>query len=107
MSGEFRQVLPQSEITSRIREFQRRIKLGERAGAMSDLARKAGLNRGTVYQAAAGHRISEISQIRLSRALLAVSNEQSATSCRFMHVQIGPAGPRLGFGLGPLGLRKG
>ena len=106
MSVNLMTTLPQAEITRRIQELQRRIALGDKPCAISDLARHAGLDRSTVYQAANGHRIAEVSQIRLSRALIALANEQPARSTRLMHVQFGAEGPRLGFGIGPVGTTR-
>lgn len=98
--------LSQAEITRRIQELQRRIALGDNPCPISELARRAGVNRSTIYEAARGNRVNETSQIRISRALIALAQEPMPPS-RLMHVKIGPAGPRLGFGLGPLGLRRG
>jgi hypothetical protein len=106
MSVKTMPIISQAEISSRIRELQRCNALGEQRCAISELARQAGLDRSTIYQAANGHRIAEVSQIRLSRALVALANEQPARSTRLMHIRFGAEGPRLGFGIGPVGTTR-
>lgn len=97
--------LSQVEITRRIQELQRRIALGDKPCPISELARRAGLDRSTVYEAARGNRISEVSQIRLSRALIALAQEPAAPT-KVMHIHLGSGEPRLRFGVAPVGIRR-
>lgn len=97
--------LPQAEITRGLQELQRRIALGDKPCPISEVARRAGLDRSTVYEAARGNRISEVSQIRLSRALIALAQEP-AKPTKIMHIHFGGGEPRLRFGVAPVGIRR-
>lgn len=93
------------DISNTLRLHQKRLQMGDRLLAMKELAERAGLHRDTLYAAINGDRISEISQIRLSRMLDKLAEEPSAPS-RVMHVRLGPQGPSLGFGIGVGALKK-
>ena len=74
--------------------------------SITEIAKMTGLHRDTVYQAANGERISEHTQIALSRALQTVL-EKASPSTRIMHIKLGSGGPpKLGFGIGPVGGRR-
>ena len=76
--------------------------MGDRLPPLTELADRAGLHRDTLYEALHGRRISHASQARLSTMLTALEVQEKPPS-RLMHVQIGPHGVALGFGVGPVG----
>lgn len=93
------QVLPQSEIARRLREHQARLRLGEPLVTLTELSRRAGIHRDTVYVALAGDRIDQRTQLRLSKVLQDLT-QAPPTTTRLMHVSIGPQGAKLSFGFG-------
>jgi hypothetical protein len=98
-------VLTRKQISQYLREIMLRRRLGDESATITEVARRTGLHRDTVYQAANGERISEHTQIALSRALQ-VLQEETNPKTRIMHVRLGDGTPKLGFGIGPVGGRK-
>jgi hypothetical protein len=92
-------VLSQSEVTRRLREHQARLRLGESLITLTEISRRAGIHRDTVYVALAGDRSDKRTQIRLSAVLQDLANIPPTTT-RLMNVSIGPHGAKLGFGFG-------
>jgi DNA-binding transcriptional MocR family regulator len=91
-------------ISDLLRDHQKRLQMGDNLPSISELADRAGLHRDTLYQAIAGQRISQASQVRLERMLQRLSEEAQPPS-RLMHVKIGHHGVSLGFGIGVRGFK--
>ena len=87
-----------AEIRQALKGHQKRLQLGDSIDSISELAKEAGLHRDTLYAAIAGDRISEVSQIRLSKMLDRI-NEQQPSFSRLMNISISSNGPKIGFGL--------
>lgn len=86
------------EIRQALKTHQKRLRLGEKLKPLIQLAEEAGLHRDTLYAAINGERISEISQIRLSRMLDRLAEEPRAPS-RLMNISFDRDGLKLGFGI--------
>lgn len=95
-------IASRQQISNALRRYQISLRLGAERPSLAELAARAGIHRDTLYQALHGRRISPATQARLSVALNAISNPEES-SPRLMHVRIGPNGPKLGFGIGPVG----
>jgi DNA-binding FadR family transcriptional regulator len=98
-------MMPQAHIATALRSHQKRLQLGDKLPSMTELARRSGMHRDTLYEALNGRRISQVSQIRLSLMLSRLEAEEKPPS-RLMHVRIGSGQPTLGFGVGPVGARQ-
>ena len=92
---------PVSEIRFALKTHQKRLQLGDDLTSITSLAERSGLHRDTIYSLLSGNRISEISQIRLSRLIDQLEKEPSPPN-RLMHISLGTNGPKLGFGIGRL-----
>ena len=88
-----------AEIRLALRTHQKRLQLGDKLQSIILLAERAGVHRDTIYSLLAGNRISEISQIRLSRLIDMLALDPSPPS-RLMHISLTGMVPKLGFGLG-------
>ena len=68
---------------------------------MSEVAKRAGIHRDTIYALLNGEHINIRSQYALSKAVnqleIELANKQKT---RLMSVSLGPEGPRLRFGMG-------
>mgnify|MGYP006269236251 CR=1 FL=1 len=98
-------ILTRKQISQSLREIMLRRRLGDEIATITEIARRTGLHRDTVYQAANGERVTEHTQTALSRILQALE-EETRPSTRIMHVRIGIGLPKLGFGIGPVGARR-
>lgn len=96
-------VMSRSSISNALRDLALRRRLGDKVISLSEIARRSGLSRETLHVAARGEKVSETTQIRLSRVLRAIAAEP-ATQSRIMHINIPPGGgiPNLRFGIGPV-----
>jgi hypothetical protein len=97
--------LSRAEISTALRTHQKRLQMGDKLLPLTELADQAGVHRDTLYEALHGHRISRKSQIRISTMLASLERQAGAPS-KLMHVRLGPQGPSLGFGVGPVGVPK-
>jgi hypothetical protein len=89
-----------SQIRSWLRTHQRRLKAGDDLPFMTEVARRAGIHRDTVYSLMSGERISERSQYALSRVIREIEAETSGnTKTRLMSISLGQGVPRLHIGL--------
>jgi len=89
---------PVSEIRVALKTHQKRLQLGDDLTSITSLAERSGLHRDTIYSLLSGNRISEFSQIRLSRLIDQLEKEPSPPS-RIMHVSLSNNGLKLGFGM--------
>ena len=88
-----------AEIRLALRTHQKRLQLGDELQSITRLAERAGVHRDTIYSLLADNRISETSQIRLSRLIDMLASEPSPSS-RLMHISLTGMAPKLGFGFG-------
>jgi len=94
--------LTRHDISLRLQTHQRRLRAGDELPSISEIARRAGLHRDTVYSLLSGANISLRSQYALSRVLDELEAELiDKSKTRLMSVAIGPQGPSLSIGLQP------
>jgi len=91
--------LPLDEIRQILTLHQRRQVLGEDIPSISEIARRAGISRQTLYALLRDERseFGEVAQIRLSRVIAQISADLAYQQTRIMRVSLSPNGPRLHF----------
>ena len=93
-------VLTRQDISLRLQTHQRRLRAGDDLPSISEIARRAGLHRDTLYSVLNGNGIHPRSQYALSRVLDELETELiDKAKTRLMSVALGPQGPRLSIGL--------
>jgi DNA-binding phage protein len=93
-------ILPLKTIFEALQTHQRRLRAGDELPSMSEIARRAGLHRDTLYALLSGERISLRSQYALSRVLDELETELIHKSkTRLMSIRLGHQGPSLSIGL--------
>lgn len=93
--------LSQTQITDWFRAYQRRLRAGDRLPPLTEIADFAGCHRDAIYALLSGENISTRTQYGLSKAVRHYEEVVAQSPrTRLMHIAIGPAGARLGFGVG-------
>jgi transcriptional regulator with XRE-family HTH domain len=88
------------EIRQILTLHQRRQVLGEDIPSISEIARRAGISRQTLYALLRDERseFGEVAQIRLSRVIAQISADPAYQQTRLMRLSLSPGGPRLRIG---------
>ena len=74
---------------------------GEKLLTITEIARRAGCHRDTIYALLAGDRISGPMQHALSITICRVEQEyKPSAKTRLLNIQFSSTGPKLGFGIG-------
>ena len=94
-------LLSQAQIADWFRTYQRRLKAGDRLPPLTEIADFAGCHRDSIYALVGGERVSDRTRYGLSKAVRHYDELLAQTQkTRLMHVSLGPAGARLGYGVG-------
>ena len=94
-------ILSRDQLRRWLTAHQRRLRAGDDLPTLTELARRAGIHRDTVYALLAGDRICIRSQYGLSRVIAEIEQEtQGQTKTRVMSVSLGGGGAQLRFGCG-------
>ena len=100
-------MLTQSQIADWFRIYQRRLKAGDRLPPITEIADFAGCHRDSIYALVGGERVSDRTRYGLSKAIRHYDELLAQTpKTRLMHVSLGPAGVRLGYGIGVGAFRR-
>lgn len=101
------QVLSYTQIAGWFRTYQRRLRAGDRLPPITEIADFAGCHRDSIYALVGGERVSDRTRYGLSKAIHHFDELLAQTpKTRLMHVSLGPAGARLGYGVGVGAFRR-
>jgi hypothetical protein len=91
---------PLAFLDHNLRVHQRRRRAGDELPSMTDIARRAGIHRDTIYALLNGDKVSERTQYSLTRVMREIEEETAGyTKTRLMSISINQGGPRLHIGL--------
>lgn len=94
------EILSFDQIRESLKVHQRRLKAGDELSSMSELARRAGVHRDTIYAVMKGDRINERTQYALSRVMREIEEETAGKpQTRLLSVNLSQGTPRLCIGL--------
>ena len=83
-----------------LRTHQRRLRAGDELPFITEVARRAGIHRDTIYALMSGERINTRSQYALTRVMREIEEESAGnTQTRLMSISLGQGAPRLHIGL--------
>ena len=89
-------VLSLQNLRSLLRLHQRRLKAGDELPFMTEVARRSGIHRDTLYALMSGERISERIQYALTRVMREIRDETAGnTQTRLMSISLSQGSPRL------------
>ena len=78
---------------------QRRLRVGEPIPCVTDVAKRAGVHRDTIYALLNGEHVSERTKYALTRVLREIEEETFGyTKTRLMSISLNQGGPRLHIG---------
>jgi len=101
------QLLPLDQIRTWLKTHQRRLKAGDELPFMTDIAKRAGVHRDTIYALLNGEPINIRSQYCLTKAINQLDVELvNNQKTRLMNISIGSHGIKLGFGMGSTSLLR-
>ena len=101
LTGSYSELLSYVQLCTWLRQHQRRIGLDATLPSISEIARRAGLHRDTIYALLNGDRVCQRTQYALSRVLREVENETShLTKTKLMSLSFNQSGVSLQIGLG-------
>jgi len=90
-----------TDIQNILNTHQRRLQFGDKLQSMTEIAKRAGVHRDTVYACLNGDRIKGRTQYALSKVLEEIEVENTEKSkTKIMNVSIGNNGIHLKFGIG-------
>jgi DNA-binding transcriptional regulator YhcF (GntR family) len=93
-------LLSGEQIRDYLRSHQRRLRAGDELPCMTDIAKRAGVHRDTLYALLKGEHINIRSQYALSKAVNQLHSELvNKQKTKLMNVSLSPQGARLGFGV--------
>lgn len=98
---------PRAIIREQLRLYQRRLQLGDPLPPITELARRAGLHRDTVYACLQGDRLDDRSWRQLYSALEQIADSLRGVPSRVMSLQLTAKGITLKTGLGRPLLKSG
>ena len=94
------QVLDFNQLRSWLTVHQYRLRAGDELPFMSDLAKRAGIHRDTIYALLNGDNVSERTQYALTRVMREIEQETASnTKTRLMCIGLNQGVPRLHIGL--------
>ena len=84
----------------KLRVHQRRLRAGDELPFMTDIARRAGVHRDTIYALLNGEQVSERTQYALTRVMREIEEETACNAkTRLMSISLSQGGARLHIGL--------
>ena len=93
-------ILTMKQIRLQLSLHQKRLKAGDASPSLTELAKKAGIHRDTIYAILNGERVSERTQYALSRVLRELEQEISLTpKTKLMSLSFNQRGVSLHIGL--------
>jgi len=93
-------MIPRAAILEQLRQYQKRLQLGDALPPITEIARRAGLHRDSVYSALNGDRLCDRTWRQLYNALEELRDIVQATPSKAMSVQFTARGATLRPGLG-------
>ena len=88
------------QIRGWLKIHQRRLRAGDELPFMTDVAKRAGVHRDTIYALLNNEHINERSQYALTRVMREIDTEYAGkTKTRLMSISLGQHGPTLSIGL--------
>ena len=95
-------LLTQIQVREWLASHQKRLRVGDDLPPLTEVARRAGVHRDTVYSCMAGDRINLRSQYALSRVVTELEEDmQCKTRTKLMSVTLKGGQAQLRFGIGP------
>jgi hypothetical protein len=90
-----------AKIRKSLKTHQKRLQFGENLQSISEIAKRAGVHRDTLYACLNGDRINGRTQYALSKVLEEIEAENMYKSkTKIMNISIGKNGANLNFGIG-------
>lgn len=84
----------------KLRVHQQRLRAGDELPSMTDIARRAGIHRDTIYALLNGDKVSERTQYSLTRVMRDIEEETASnTKTRLMSISLNQGVPKLHIGL--------
>jgi hypothetical protein len=94
------QILDFNHLRSWLRTHQHRLRVGDELPFISNIAKRAGIHRDTIYACLNGDKVSERTQYALTRVMREIEQETaSITKTRLMSISLNQGVPRLHIGL--------
>ena len=93
-------MIPRAAIRDQLRQYQKRLQLGDALPPIPEIARRAGVHRDTVYAALNGDRLCDRTWRQLYNALEQLRDIIQATPSRVLAVQFTSRGATIKPGLG-------
>ena len=88
------------EIREWLRFHQRRLRVGDNLPFLTQVAKRAGVHRDTIYALLNGEQVSDRTQYALTRAIREIEEETAGyTKTRLMSISLDQGTPRLHIGL--------
>ena len=94
------QILDFNHLRSWLRTHQHRLGAGDEFPFISDIAKRAGIHRDTIYALLNGDNVSERTQYALTRVIREIEEETASnTKTKLMSISLNQGVPRLHIGL--------
>jgi len=101
ISSKLRETLTINQIKQVLYSHQKRLLCGDSIPAMSEIAKRSGISRQTLYAMLNGERaeFGQVAQIRLSRVIQEITSHPDYQISRMMRLDLSGAAPRIRFGV--------